>query len=109
MQYPTTAPINVPIVAKVEFLYALPVFNSVIVRKYIGVGRGRNEASARAHRNNDHVPHFVVAQVNTQFENDLNLFFLKLSMVFLINLFFISIEQCYLCLTLTDATNQQDC
>jgi hypothetical protein len=52
----------VPVVASKAYRYVFLMLRSASVRKKKGVGKGKNDASAKAHKNMAHPLHFVVAQ-----------------------------------------------
>jgi hypothetical protein len=61
IEYPATAPDNVPRVSNKAYLYVFVIFSNTNARKNIGAGSGKKDASAKAQINNDHVPHIVLA------------------------------------------------
>ena len=60
--YPAIEPKNTPKVPNNAYLYAFDILSNVNVKKNIGVGKGKKDASAKAQINNAHAPHLVFAQ-----------------------------------------------
>jgi hypothetical protein len=56
-------------------LYAFDILSNVNVKKNIGVGKGKKDASAKAHINNANAPHLVFAQCKPHTRMDSNQFF----------------------------------